>query len=100
MNDSLRYSRLSNLAEVRAERERLLRQEAILRERMIQHGHRLNEVLSVDFWTGMLSRKIDQWLPSSQWIALGYETISSLFRCRYKRKARKKAKKQKNASKS
>lgn len=100
MSDSLRYSRFSTLAEVRAERERLLRQQTILQERMVQHGHRLTEVLSVDFWTGMLSRKMGQWLPSSQWIALGYEAITSLVRCRYQRKARKKAKKHKNASKS
>lgn len=96
MNSSpIRYDRLSSLAEVRAERQRLRQEHARLAQKLDQDCDQLTEVFSIDFWTGMLSRKIAQWTPPSQWAVLGYELISSWVSHRRKRKARKKAKKAK-----
>ncbi len=96
MNNPTRYDRLSSLADVRAERQRLRQEHARLTRKLEQDCEQLTEVFSVDFWTGMLSRKIAQWAPTSQWVVWGYEWVSSLMQRHRKRKTRKKHKKQKN----
>lgn len=98
MSSQVRYDRLSSLADVRAERHRLRQQHARLTEKLGQDCDQLTEVFTVDFWTGMITRKIAQWVPPAQWVTLGYDMISSLVQRRRKRKARKKAKKQKELS--
>lgn len=95
MSNHIRYDRLSSLCDVRAERHRLRQEQARLGAKLEQDCDQLSEVFTADFWTGMLSRKIAQWVPPAQWVTMGYELISSLVQRRSKRKARKKAKKQK-----
>ncbi len=97
MSSQIRYDRLSSLADVRAERQRLRQEHARLAKKLEQDCDQLAEVFSVDFWTGMFSRKIAQWAPPSQWAAWGYELISSWVLRRRKRKVRKKAKKARKA---
>lgn len=96
MSNQIRYDRLSSLADVRAERQRLRQEHARLTRKLEQDCEQLSEVFTVEFWTGALSRKIAQWAPTSQWVVWGYEWVSSLMLRRRKRKARKKAKKLKN----
>ncbi len=76
MSSPIRYDRLKTLADVRAQRQHVYRELVRTKARLGEDYDRLGDIFSVEYWTGMLSRRLGAMVPSATWVTMGYELIS------------------------
>ena len=86
MSKRIRYDELRTLEDVKAARLRVEREIVRVKGALNDDYDRITEVLSVEYWMGVITRKIGNIVTVVKAAANGYGFISSLFK-KYSRKS-------------